>query len=185
MKIAPIDIAHKTFDRRMMGVDGEAVQQFLKAVADQMEEIIRERNNLKESLREKELAILEYKERDESLKQTITTATRMSEKIQVDAEREAKLILIDAQQKAENMMRDSRDSLKRIYQEMADMKKIRMQFEQNLKTLVKAHLELIEQSHQWMPSPGISQTTQPTQAQVVAPVVNPSVSGSQPTAHQY
>lgn len=160
MKIAPIDIAHKTFERKLMGLDGEAVQQFLKAVADQMEEIIRERNNLKEALREKELSILEYKERDESLKQTIATATRMSERIQVDAEREAQLILTDAHQKAEAMMRDSRDSLKRIYQEMADMKKVRMQFEQNLKTLIKAHLELIDQSHQWLPSPGISQAPQ-------------------------
>jgi cell division initiation protein len=161
MKIAPIDIAHKTFDRKLMGLDAEAVHQFLRAVADQMEDLIRERNNLKEALREKELSILEYKERDESLKNTIATATRMSEKIQADAEREAKLIINDAHQKADAVMRDSRDSLKRMYQELADMKKIRMQFEQNLKALVKAHLELIEQAHQWMPTP--SMTTQSTQ----------------------
>lgn len=166
MKIAPIDIAHKSFDRKLMGLDAEAVHHFLKAVADQMEDLIRERNNLKEGLREKELAILEYKERDESLKNTITTATRMSEKIQVDAEREAKLIINDAQQKAEAIMRDSRDSLKRIYQEMTDMKKIRMQFEQNLKAVVKAHLELIDQSHQWLPSPGISNPAPGPQANV-------------------
>ncbi len=168
MKIAPIDIAHKSFDRKLMGSDTEEVHQFLKAVADQMEDLIRERNNLKEALREKELAILEYKERDESLKTTITTATRMSEKIQADAEREARLIIADAQQKAEAVMRDSRDSLKRMYQELADMKKIRMQFEQNLKVLVKAHLELIEQSHQWMPSPSINTQVQPQAPQAEA-----------------
>lgn len=163
MKIAPIDIAHKTFDKKFMGLDPEAVQVFLRAVADQMEDLIRERNNLRETLREKDLLILEYKERDESLKNTIATATRMSEKIQADAEREAKLIISDAQQKGEALLRDSRDSLKRLYQEMADMKKLRMQFEQNLKAVVKAHLELIDQSHQWLPSPGLTVAPPPAE----------------------
>jgi len=68
------------------------------------------------SLREKELSVSEYRERDELLKSTITTATRMSEKIQVDAEREAKLIINDARSKGPRMIvRESRDSLKRIY----------------------------------------------------------------------
>ena len=61
------------------------------------------------------MAILEFKERDELLKSTITTATKMSDKIQSDAERESRLILNDAKQKAEMIVRDSRDSLKKIF----------------------------------------------------------------------
>lgn len=153
MKIAPIDIAHKTFGRKMMGLDPEEVMDFMRNVADEMEALIRERNNLRETLREKELAVTEYKERDELLKSTITTAQKMSEKIQSDAEREARLILHDAHQKAEMIQRDARDSLKRIYQEITDLKRVRMQFENNMRALVQSHLTMLEQSAKVMPNP--------------------------------
>lgn len=155
MRITPIDIAHKSFHRKMMGLDPDEVMEFLRLVSDEMEALIRERNTLKEGLREKELAISEYRERDELLKSTITTATRMSEKMQTDAERESKLILNDAHQKAEVIVRDSRDSLRRIYQEIGDLKRVRMQFENNLKALVQSHLAMLEQGHKIMPSPTI------------------------------
>jgi cell division initiation protein len=153
MKIAPIDIAHKSFSRKMMGLDHEEVTEFLRNIADEMEKLIRERNNLRESVREKEIAIAEFKERDELLKNTITTATKMSDKIQADAERESRLILSDANQQAEVITRDARDSLKKIYSEITELKKIRLQFENNLKALIQSHLTMMEQGHKIMPSP--------------------------------
>ena len=151
MRIAPIDIAHKNFSKKFMGFDSDEVIEFLREMADQMEELIRDRNSLKETLREKELNILEYRERDETLKTTITTATRMAEQIRVDAEREAKLIMHDANQKAEMIVKDARDSLKKIYQEVGEMKRARIQFEANLRSIAQAHLAMLDQSHQMMP----------------------------------
>jgi cell division initiation protein len=156
MKIAPIDIAHKQFTRRMMGLDQDEVLDFLRQIADEMEGLIRDRNNLRESLREKELAILEYRERDELLKNTITTATKMSDKIQQDAERESRLILNDARQQGEMIVRDARDSLKKMFQEITDLKRVRMQYENNLRALVQAHLAMIEQGHKVMPDPEVT-----------------------------
>ena len=155
MRIAPIDIAHKTFNRKMMGFDPEEVMNFLRIIAEDMEALIKERNSLKETLREKELAVAEYRERDELLKSTITTATRMSEKMTADADREAKLIIHDANQKADVIVREARDSLKRIYGEITDLKKIRMQFESNLKAMIQSHLQMMDQGQKIMPSPMI------------------------------
>jgi cell division initiation protein len=156
MKIAPIDIAHKQFTRRMMGLDQDEVLDFLRQIADEMEGLIRDRNNLRESLREKELAILEYRERDELLKNTITTATKMSDKIQQDAERESRLIINDSRQQGEMIVRDARDSLKKMFQEIADLKRVRMQYENNLRALVQSHLAMMEQGHKMMPDPEIT-----------------------------
>ena len=47
MKIAPIDIAHKTFNRKMMGFDPTEVMDYLRNISDEMENLIRERNQLK------------------------------------------------------------------------------------------------------------------------------------------
>ena len=156
MKIAPIDIAHKTFARKVMGLDADEVGDFLRDIADQMEELVRERNLLKEALRQKDLSIMEYKERDETLKQTLQTATRMSEQIRTDSEREGKLIVNDAHQKAEMILKDSRDSLKRVYQEIADLKRMRMQFEVNLRSVCQAHTAMLDQGHVTMPDPQIN-----------------------------
>lgn len=156
MRIAPIDIAHKSFNRKVMGLDPDEVANFLRDIADQMEELIRERNALKENGRQKDMNLIEYKERDETLKATLATATRMGEQIRIDAEREAKLIVADATHKAELVMRDGRDQLKRMYQEIADIKKLRMQFEVNLRALCQAHVQMIEQSHVSLPDPQIN-----------------------------
>lgn len=155
MKIAPIDIAHKTFNRKMMGLDPQEVMDFLRSVADELESVIRDRNALREQVRDRELSISEYRERDELLKSTITTATKMAEKIQVDADREAKLIINDANQKSEMIVRDARDSLKKIYQEITELKRVRMQFENNVKALVHSHLTMLEQANKVMPNPTI------------------------------
>ncbi len=53
MRIAPIDIAHKTFHRKMMGFDPDEVMDFLRLCAEELEGLIKERNSLRENLREK------------------------------------------------------------------------------------------------------------------------------------
>ena len=95
-------------------------------------------------MKDKELSLLEYKERDKVLRDTITSAQRMSEKMREDAEREAKIIINDASQKAEMIVRDARDSLKRVYQEITDIKRSKMQFESSLRALVQTHLNLLD-----------------------------------------
>ena len=152
MKITPVDIGHKSFNKKMFGLDEAEVYDFLTQVANQLEDVIRERNSLKEIVREKDLQIADFKEKDQILKSTIATASHMSERLRMDTEREAKLIIADAQQKAEILMRDSRDSLKKLYSEMNDLKKARLQFEANMKALAQAHLNLLEQGEKFMPS---------------------------------
>ena len=147
MKIAPIDIAHKTFKNKWMGLDGDEVSDFLRAISDEMEQLIKERNELRERLREKELALVEFKERYNVLKDTITTAHKMAENIRTDADREAKLILNDATQKAEIMTKDARDSLKKIYQEIGDLKRVRISFETRLRSTLQSYLAVLDQDN--------------------------------------
>lgn len=151
MRLTPIDIAHKIFNKKMMGYDTDQVTDFLQQVASAMEALIHERNTLRESLREKEMQLADFKERDKMLKETINTAAHMSDKLRLDSEREGKLIIADAQQKADIILRDSRDSLKKMYQEISDLKRVRMQFEANLKAIAQAHLTLLEQGEKYMP----------------------------------
>ncbi len=151
MKHYPSEVANKTFEKKMMGYDQDEVSDFLTVIAAQMDALLQERNALRDALKEKELSLLEYKERDQVLKATITSASQMAEKMRADSEREAKLIINDANQKAELITRDAKDSLKKVFGEIGDLKRTRMQFEANLKAMVQAHLSLLEQGQQFMP----------------------------------
>lgn len=153
MKVSPIDIAHKSFSKKVLGLDPKEVSEFLSLIAEQLEELIRERNTLRENVREKELMLLDYKERDQMLKNTIATASQMAEKIRTDAEREAKLILGEAHQKSEMLVKDARESLRKIYSDITDLKKSRMQFEANLRALAQSHLGLLDQADKYLANP--------------------------------
>lgn len=152
MKITPVDIAHKSFNKRMMGLDADEVMEFLQQVSNQMEHLIHERNSLREAVREKEMSLLEYKERDQVLKSTIHAASQMADKLKQDAEREAKLIIADSHQKSEILTRDAKESLRKMYEDIANLKRVRLQFEANLKAMAQAHISIIEQGEKYMPS---------------------------------
>ena len=56
-------------------------------------------------------------------------------------------------ERLEAIVREARDSLKRIYHEITDLKKVRMQFENNLKALITSHLTMLDQGQKIMPNP--------------------------------
>ncbi len=151
MKYYPAEIQAKTFDRKMMGYDPDQVENFLIVIAAQLEVLMQERVALKDALKNKELDILNFKDREQLLQQTMTQSTAITEKMKSETDRECKLIINDASQKADMITRDAKDSLRKIYSEIADLKKSRMQFEANLKAMAQAHLSLLEQADQFLP----------------------------------
>ena len=151
MKYYPKEIAVKTFDRKMMGYDPDQVEDYLVALAAQMEALVQEVTYLKATIREKEIDLIQYKERDQLIQQTMAQATQAVEKMKEDTDRECKLIVQDAHHKADVITKDAKDSLKRIYQDISELRKSKMQFEANLKAMAQAHLSLLEQGEAFMP----------------------------------
>ena len=139
------DLSTKSFTKSMFGYDTEEVTEFLRTISYEIEKLLKERNVLKEMLREKDVSLLNYKEKDKSLQDTIEVAKEMSKKLKSDTHREAKLILNDAEQKADMIVREARDSLKEIYKEINGLKKSKIQIETNLRALLHAHLNLLDE----------------------------------------
>ena len=139
---------YKNFSHSLWGYHQEEVRRFLSLRSKQWERLNEDFKSLKEQMRKKELQLLEYREREKLLKSTIEMATEMAGKIRQDAEKEAKLIIADAQQRAEIIVRDSRDSLRKLYGEMADIKRTRLEFVANLRSIAQVHLHLLDQAEQ-------------------------------------
>ncbi len=154
--MTPVDIANRVFQKKMRGLDPERVYHFLKLVSEEFETVLRERNQLKRDLKEHQIKEHELKERDELLKHTLANASKLADRLKEDAERESNLVLSAARQQADMIVRDAKDSLNRVYKEVSEMKRTRIQFENNLRALIQSHLAMMEQGQKMMPNPDIA-----------------------------
>lgn len=151
MKINSLEIAHKTFERKMFGFDEEQVSATLKELAMVVDTLVADNNTLRDQLREREMDYANLKMQFEKSQNAILTANKMAEQVRLDAERQAKIIKASAEEQAADIVRDSKESLQKIYQQIADLKRTRLQFEMNLKALAQAHLSLLDQADGIMP----------------------------------
>ncbi|MCO5113080.1 MAG: DivIVA domain-containing protein [Bdellovibrionaceae bacterium] len=172
MKFNNIEVTEKTFRKKMRGLDTEQVFDFLRRISIELETANQERSEARRRVKEVEVQLQEYKDRDELLKNTIANATKMADRIRVDSEREAKLIIEDSKQKADMIIREAKDSLKQIYQDVSDLKRVRIQFENNLRALMQSHIAMLEQGKKMMPDPEIEPSSMRPQ------VNNQSLAGS-------
>lgn len=144
MTIGFSELSNKKFTRSMMGYDPVEVTNFVRDISLEIDKLLKERTMLKEMVRERDVSLLNYKEKDKALKDTLEVAKEMSKKLKSDTNREARLIINDAEQNAERIMAEAKDSLKDIYKEIITLKKSKIQIETNLRALLHAHLTLLD-----------------------------------------
>lgn len=113
MTISPLDVRNQVFKRKVRGYDIDEVKMFLDAVADCMEEMLKEKEAL-----EKEIGALKDKADtftsiEGTLRDTMVTAQRISEEAKVSAQREADHMIkqaeLDCQRKISDTMRQVED----------------------------------------------------------------------------
>ena len=144
MRITPLDIQQKEFPIKMRGFDVEEVLAFLEIVREEMEELLRENALLKENVYRIEQQLKEYKNMEETLRETLVTAQRMTEDFTANSRKEAELILKEAEIQAENIVRDAQSKVVKIHEDIVDLKGIRRHFKEEVKRLIDSHLRMIE-----------------------------------------
>lgn len=158
MKLSPTEVQNHKFNKSFRGFDPMEVAVFLKRISGEMQSLMDEHQALKRKQKQTEVELQEYKEREDLLKKTLANATKMSDRIKEDSDREAKLIISDAQHKAEMITRDARDSLKKIYSDISELRRVRLQFENSLKAILSSHVTMLEQGRRTLPDPIVDET---------------------------
>ncbi len=144
MNITPLDITQKQFKKVLRGCDPEEVEGFLALVAVEFEALVKEAMALREDNRRKAEDIVEYKGRERALQETLVTAQKASEEIRESARKEAEITISDAELQAEKIVQGAHARFLRIVDDINELKRQRVQFEANVRTLVESHLKLIE-----------------------------------------
>lgn len=144
MNISPLDIQQQQFKGKMLGgLDPSDVDAFLQMVAAEMETLIRENSDLKEQARKVSLQIDEFSQREVTLRDTILAAQKITEEMKVNAQKEATLLISEAELKGERIVADAENRLVQLNSQIHEIRRQKMQFESNLKSLLEAHLKLL------------------------------------------
>ncbi len=144
MNITPLDITQKQFRKVFRGLDPEEVEAFLGLVAVELEALLKDATALREDNQRKVEELAEHKSRERALQETLVTAQKASEEIRDAARKEAEITISDAELQAEKIVQAAHTRFLRIVDDINELKRQRIQFETNVRTLVESHVKLLD-----------------------------------------
>lgn len=145
MSYSGLEIQLKEFSKSMRGYDTNEVRYFLDDVSKLVESLNYEVKILKDKIREKDLTILDFKERENMLKDTIVTARKITESIKQEANKEAGLIVKEAQVRAETITKDARNTMRRSIGEIQKLRKIKIELVAKINSILDTHKSIINE----------------------------------------
>jgi cell division initiation protein len=144
MKITPLDIRQKRFETALRGFDRREVEAFLELLAGEFEEVVKENISLKEELKRAAVKLEHLQEKERTLQETLVTAQRISEELQQTAKKEAEIIIAEAEHQAERIVHDAHQKLVQVVADINELKRQRIQFESQVRSVIEAHVKLLE-----------------------------------------
>jgi cell division initiation protein len=144
MRIAPLDLRQQRFRTSFRGFDRTEVVAFLTEAADDYEHALREIDRLRQDLVRQEALLIEHREREANLRNTLLTAQRLADEIKEAAQSEAKLIVREAQGRADLLIQKAQGRLDEIERDITEMRLRRRDVEGSLESSIQALYRALE-----------------------------------------
>ena len=144
MKVTPLDIQQQQFKTRFRGFDIREVDAFLEQMAETVESLQKENQNLGDEVRRLELEIQGYRKREETFKRALLNSQKVLDQMKDNARRSAELILAEAEVKAEKILNKAHNRLAQLHEDITELKRQRTQIEVQISSIIEAHSRLLE-----------------------------------------
>lgn len=144
MSITPIDIQQQQFKTRPLGYEKAGVDHFLELLADELERLHRQGQELREELSRTRAALEEMRSREGTLRETLLTTQRVTDDLKANARKEAEIIVAEAELRAEKIVRAADDRRIQLIGEIQELKRQKISFETSLRAVVESHLRLLD-----------------------------------------
>lgn len=159
--IASDDVRRVTFDRAMRGYRCEDVDDYLKQVADSIDSLAAENDDLQKKLVILAQRIDQYRADEDTLSTTMINAQRLGENVIKEAKQKAAEIIRAANIKAEDREQRARDEVELAQQELVTIKQEADAFKKRLMDLYRQHIEMIAKIPEYHPNRAEQQAAQP------------------------
>lgn len=139
-----VEIQHRRFRTRWMGLDPREVETLVQQMTEETQRIKLENAALRKDLQERDEELKEYKGREKAIRNVLMTVHKSAEQIKESAEKEAKLIVAQAELNGENILREANERLTRLHAEINELKRHRMQLEAKLRSVLESYQQLLD-----------------------------------------
>ena len=180
--IASDDVRRVTFDRAMRGYRCEDVDDYLKQVADSIDSLAAENDDLQKKLVILAQRIDQYRADEDTLSTTMINAQRLGENVIKEAKQKAAEIIRAANIKAEDREQRARDEVELAQQELVTIKQEADAFKKRLMDLYRQHIEMIAKIPEYHPNRAEQQAAQPQQEPEPNQPIPENVPAPQPAA---
>lgn len=136
MKVTPLDLRQAQFRTKMRGLDPQEVTQFLAEAATELETALREIDRLRQEFARSESALVEHREREVGLRNTLLTVQRLADQIKDNAETEAKTLIREAETRADLILQKAQARLGEVERDINEMKLRRRDVEGSLEASI-------------------------------------------------
>jgi cell division initiation protein len=144
MKVTPLDIQQQQFKTRFRGFDIREVDAFLEQMAETVESLHKENQNLGDEVRRLEMEIQGYRKREETFKRALLNSQKVLDQMKDNARRSAELIIAEAEVKAEKILNKAHNRLAQLHEDITELKRQRTQIEVQISSIIEAHSRLLE-----------------------------------------
>lgn len=146
MRLSPLNIKKQDFSRKVKGYDTHEVAAFLERVADEIEQLQKENEDLKKALDEAGTKISEFKKIEKSLQETLFKAQETSARSMESAKKQTALILKEAEIKANQIIERAKINANEIKTAVQDLKEEKDIMIAKLKAIVNSQINIIEKT---------------------------------------
>ncbi|HWA32544.1 MAG TPA: DivIVA domain-containing protein [Cyclobacteriaceae bacterium] len=146
MKVTPLEIRQKTFERTLRGYDKDEVNAFLLSLSQEWERMNDEIKELKMKFENSEREVSKLREVETSLFRTLKTAEDTGANVVDQAKKTAELHVREAQINADALFNEAKAKAKNVIEEAENMSRQMLgDMEDNLRSLVQQYKSLESQ----------------------------------------
>ena len=170
--ISSEDVRRVTFEKAFQGYRRDDVDDYLKQVAQSMDELAAQNDDLQKKLVVLAQRIDQYRAEEDTLRTTMINAQRLGENVIREAKQKAAEIIRTANIKAEDREQRSRDDVELAKQEIVTLKSEADSFKRSLIEMYRKHINLINKlpDYTTQPEDAPARPVQPAAEPVQAPI---------------
>jgi len=150
MILSPIDIQQKQFRVKFRGFDVREVDAFLEEMAVEFEALEKGNKDREAEIQRLTHDIQDYKAREEAFKQAMVDSQKVIEQMTENARKKGELTIADAEVKAEAILNRSHSRLAQLHEDIAELKRQRLQIEVQIRGIIEAHTKLLDMDQEEM-----------------------------------
>ena len=116
--ITPMDIHNKTFSKGLRGYSEEEVNDFLRQIVTDYEQIYREHREMEEEMDQMKAKLANYEKISDTMTATLQLAKDTAENVKKNAKRNADILISNAKMEGQKQVKDAEDYRRRLAENM-------------------------------------------------------------------